>query len=486
MSRFKRLRLHRRQASPIAVPLQMVGLLAALIFLISCIFEVLVINDLYAAQHFLLALLLVVLSAWAILEVALMRPGQTVIPLGALRAVLWLQLLVALVRGLMDLRIDPHPALLGRHQAAPDFSLAIIFVSLDLLVFIMISRLVINAFAYTEFQRANQLEQQMNALERAQQALQQSEQRYRLIADWVDDVIWTLDGRGHFSYISPSIEKLSGYPPEDLLQQPLAAALQANSAPVIERACQSAWARVAQGQPVDPFRAELELICRDGSSLWIEVTMNGLYGHDHQFIGFVGVTRDIRERKSYEGELREARDAAEAANLALLSANAVLHGQATTDPLTGVSNRRHFEQALAAQISQTRRYGEPLSMLIADIDQFKMINDHFGHQLGDLVIVELARLLKANLRKADLLARWGGDEFVVMLPHTPAEEAWQLAEQLRLSMAVHVFPVVPQLTGSFGVAELQPGETAEQWFARVDSVLYAAKAAGRNQVKLSA
>ena len=476
----------RRQVSPIAVPLQMAGLLSALFFLIGCIFEVLVINDLYASQHFLLALLLLVLSAWATLEVSLIRPGAIQIPLRALRLALWLQLLVAIIRGLADLLVDPRQAGIGGSLTAPDFRLAIVFVPLDLLLFMLISRLIINAFAYTEFQRANQLQLQMSALEVAQQALQQSEQRYRLIADWVDDAIWTLDRRGDFSYISPSIEKLSGYSPEQLLQRSFASGLALTSAPVIEQACQAALAQVQRGQPVVPFRAELELLCRDGSSLWTEVTMNGLYGPDHQFIGFVGVTRDIRERKSYEGELREARDAAEAANLALLSANAVLHGQATTDPLTGVSNRRHFEQALAAQITQTRRYGEPLSLLITDIDQFKTINDHFGHQLGDLVIVELARLLKSSLRKSDLLARWGGDEFVVMLPHTAAQEACQLADQLRLSMAVHVFPVVPQLTGSFGVAELQPLETAEQWFARADAMLYAAKAAGRNLVKLSA
>ncbi len=483
---FNHLRFNRRQASPIAVPLQMVGLLSALIFLIGCIFEVLVINDLYAAQHFLLALLLVVLATWAILEVSLIRPGAIVVPLDTLRLALWLQLLVVVIRGLMDLLINPYQAVVGGPLVAPDFRLAIIFAPLDLLVFMLISRLIINAFSYTEFQRANQLEQQMTALERAQQALQQSEERYRLIADWVDDVIWTLDHRGHFSYISPSIEKLSGYTPQDLLHQPASTGLKANSVPVIEQACQAALVKVQRGRPVESFRAELELTHRDGSSLWTEVTMNGLYGPGHQFMGFVGVTRDIRERKGYEVELREARDAAEVANLALLSANAVLHGQATTDTLTGVSNRRHFEQALAAQISQTRRYGEALSLLMLDIDQFKTINDRFGHQLGDLVIVELARLLKASLRKADLLARWGGDEFVVMMPHTAAEEACQLAEQLRLSMAVHVFPVVPRLTGSFGVGELLPGETAEQWFARIDSVLYAAKAAGRNLVKLSA
>jgi diguanylate cyclase (GGDEF)-like protein/PAS domain S-box-containing protein len=482
---FPGLRISRRQAASIAVPLQMAGLLSALIFLISCIFELLVINDLYAAQHFLLALLLVVLSAWAIVEVAWIRPGAMVIPLGPLRLALWLQLLLAVVRGLIDLLMDPHPRAFAAALPQPDFGLALAFVPLDLVVFIVISRLIIDAFAYAEFQRANQLEQQMAALEQARQALQQSEQRYRLIADWLDDVIWTLDRLGCFTYISPSIEKLTAHRPEALLHQPAAAVLSASSVPLIEQAFQAALGQVQAGLPIEPFRAELEQICRDGQVIWTEWTMNGLYDPDQQFSGFVGVTRDIRERKLYDAELREARDAAEAANLALLSANAVLHGQATTDPLTGVSNRRHFEQALAAQISRTRSYGEPLSLLIVDLDEFKIINDRFGHQVGDRVIVELARLLKASVRKADLLARWGGDEFVVMLPHTGPDEALQLAEQLRLSVSVHVFPVVPKLTGSFGLAVLQAEETAEQFFARVDHMLYAAKAAGRNRVKLS-
>lgn len=482
---FPRLPISRRQGSPIAVPLQMAGLLSALIFLISCIFELLVINDLYASQHFLLALLVVVLSVWAIVEIAWIRPGAMVIPLGPLRLVLWLQLLLAVVRGLIDLLGDSHRQAFDAPLPPPDFGLALAFVPLDLVLFMVISRLIIDAFAYTEFLRANQLEQQMTALEQARQALQQSEQRYRLIADWLDDVIWTLDRHGCFTYISPSIEKLSGHRPDDLLNQPAAAVLNAASVPLIEQACQAALGQVQAGLSIEPFRAELEQIGRDGRAIWTEWTMNGLYGPEQQFIGFVGVTRDIRERKLYDAELREARDAAEAANLALLSANAVLHGQATTDPLTGVSNRRHFEQALAAQIGRTRRYGEPLSLLIVDLDHFKSINDRFGHQLGDLVIVELARLLRSSLRKADLLARWGGDEFVLMLPHTGAEEAWQLAEQLRLSMSVHVFPVVPKLTGSFGVAALEGEETAEQFFGRVDQMLYAAKAAGRNLVKRS-
>ena len=185
-------------------------------------------------------------------------------------------------------------------------------------------------------------------------------------------------------------------------------------------------------------------------------------------------------------DLRDARDAAEEANLALLAANARLHGQATSDPLTGLSNRRHFEAALADQQALSQRFEEPLSLLMVDVDQFKTINDRFGHRCGDLVLVELARLLRASLRKPDLLARWGGDEFIVMLPHTDGDRALQLAQQICVAVSVHLFPAVPAVTASIGVAEWQPGESLEQWFARADSVLYVAKAAGRNAAKLSA
>ena len=475
-----------KRLSPIAVPLQMAGFLSALIFLIGCIFEVLVVNNLYSAQYFLLSSLTVALAVWAIVEVSLIRPQPNGVPLRLLKTALWLQLLLGLVRGVADLSLV-HQKIGGLSlSSGPDFGLALIFVPLYLVLFASISRLIIHAFSYAEFLRANQLARQMEVLAEAKLALQQSEERYRLIANWVDDVIWTLDDRGHFNYISPSIGKLTGYTPGELLQQPLSVVLLEDSAQRLAEASGAILGQVELGRPIEPIRVELEQRRRDGSSFWSEVTMNGLYGSDHRFIGFVGVTRDISERKGYERDLREARDAAEAANRALLSANAMLQDQATTDVLSGVFNRRHFEEALADQITQAQSLGEPLCLMIIDIDNFKAINDRFGHQIGDMVIVELAGLLKEGLRKSDLLARWGGDEFVVMLPRTPALEAWGLAERLRRSIAGHGFPVVPQVTGSFGVAALQPEESAEDWFARVDAVLYAAKAAGRNQVRFGA
>jgi diguanylate cyclase (GGDEF)-like protein len=193
----------------------------------------------------------------------------------------------------------------------------------------------------------------------------------------------------------------------------------------------------------------------------------------------------IQELDVARQHLREARDAAELANRALLATNIQLRDQASTDSLTGLSNRRHLEMILVKEMVSSRHFKAPLSLVLIDVDNFKTINDCFGHLEGDRVLIEMARLLTARLRKSDLVARWGGDEFIVMLPRTTDREAWDLAEAIRLAVSLHGFPVLTPVTASFGVAQLQRGEALDQWFSRVDQVLYSAKAAGRNSVRLS-
>jgi diguanylate cyclase (GGDEF)-like protein len=200
----------------------------------------------------------------------------------------------------------------------------------------------------------------------------------------------------------------------------------------------------------------------------------------------LGVSRDISERKRYELELRQARDLTEQANQALRVANEELQRLATTDDLTGVWNRRHFEAVLAAEIQRAGRYGEPVSLLLFDIDHFKVINDTYGHLVGDQVLIALSHRVRNELRSVDLLARWGGEEFVVMLPHCDATQAQHLAEKLRVLIAGDPFPGVGQVTSSFGVAQFRPPESADAWLKRADDALYQAKAAGRNRVWLGA
>ncbi|MEA5417200.1 GGDEF domain-containing protein [Synechococcus sp. BA-132 BA5] len=472
----------------ITLPLQSAGLLCALIFLINSIFEVLVINYLYGSQYFLIALLLAVLSLWAFLEVALIGRRAIMPPLRILKLLLASQIVLILIRHSGDfssrsaaLSSAAIPAL------SPQFGLAIVFLPIYLLLFLAISRCLIDAFSYAERRRAKQLLRQMTILKQTKAELQASELRYRLIADNVDDVIWTLDSQGRFTFISPSLKTLLGYGPEQWIGKPLKSLLDPASSFSLESALKQ-WLK--QRQPVDAalpsHRAELEHVHRDGSLLWTEITMAPLRQEDGQLMGFVGVTRDIHIRKLYERNLSEAREAAEETNSALISANALLHGRATTDGLTGLLNRRHFEDILRAQMKTSTEYEENLSLRVIDIDNFKDVNDKSGHTLGDRILIDVSNLISASLRKSDRLARWGGDEFIMMMPRVQADEALQVANRLCESVACHTFPGGRVVTLSIGVAERRPHESLDQWFDRADAALYAVKKAGRNAARHSA
>lgn len=154
-----------------------------------------------------------------------------------------------------------------------------------------------------------------------------------------------------------------------------------------------------------------------------------------------------------------------------------------TDPLTGVGNRRRLDQALANEISRSERTGDRLSALMADLDHFKRINDTYGHDVGDKVLAAFGELLREHVRATDIATRFGGEEFVVLFPHTGREHALDTAERIRAAFAArHLEPLQDPVTASFGAAELMAGERAESLLQRLDSALYRAKHAGRNRV----
>lgn len=167
------------------------------------------------------------------------------------------------------------------------------------------------------------------------------------------------------------------------------------------------------------------------------------------------------------------------------------HELATHDPLTGAANRRELMESIERSLSLARRSGQPMALLMIDIDFFKRVNDAHGHQIGDTVLREVARRVQARLRRHDLLARFGGEEFVVLLPGTDAAGARQLAESVRRSVAdtpvaagAHAIP----LTISIGVHGRPGGQpptpaTADQMIAACDRAVYRAKDAGRNRVE---
>jgi diguanylate cyclase (GGDEF)-like protein len=170
--------------------------------------------------------------------------------------------------------------------------------------------------------------------------------------------------------------------------------------------------------------------------------------------------------------------------------NARLHRlverQAVTDGLTELANRRQFEQALAGEISRAERFGGMLALILADLDDFKQVNDRYGHQAGDEVLRRFAAVLRETVRDVDLPARYGGEEFAVLLPQTDLAGAERLAERLRQSVAERPMTKRPgalvAVTASFGVAAFPEAATPAALFAAADEALYRAKAAGKNRV----
>jgi diguanylate cyclase (GGDEF)-like protein len=155
---------------------------------------------------------------------------------------------------------------------------------------------------------------------------------------------------------------------------------------------------------------------------------------------------------------------------------------AITDDLTGLYNRRHFLDRLQGEIDRARRYEVPFGMLFIDIDNFKELNDSFGHQVGDRILAELGTVLKQWARSSDLVARYGGEEFVVLLPMTDKLRSQMAAERLRTQIEKHTFYRRKKLTVSVGIAAFPgDGETAERLLGCVDEALYMAKNTGRNR-----
>jgi len=202
----------------------------------------------------------------------------------------------------------------------------------------------------------------------------------------------------------------------------------------------------------EPLNSEVELAGNIWDTWWIPL------GEDV----YLHYAADVTRYKKMEEELR------------ILS---------VTDCLTNSYNRRFFIQKLEEEIERTRRTGSGFSLVMLDIDRFKSINDRFGHNAGDLVLKNIAELIKNRIRKIDTLARWGGEEFVMLLPETTVNKAAVLAEELRESLSRMDIPGVGRVTASFGVAGYCLGDTVDALIQRADDLMYEAKAAGRNCVR---
>jgi len=298
-------------------------------------------------------------------------------------------------------------------------------------------------------------------------ALAASEKRLEDITAAVGDGVIMLDTEGRVVFLNPAAEQMLGWPEKELPGKNLHQTVhfrRPDGSEFPETACPAART-LASG---DVVRVHDDLFIRhDGSPMPVAYISTPIM-EDGRVTGSVVAFHDITSRKLSQEALERA--------------NELLQREATMDALTGIANRRKYDDALAVEIARVRRHPAPLSVMMFDIDNFKLVNDSYGHHIGDLVLVELAQLVRNGLRFEDVFARWGGEEFVILLPQTDLAAGAELAERLRREVQRNHFSTADSVTCSFGVARLRKDDDAGGLMRRVDRALYRAKNSGRNRV----
>lgn len=294
-----------------------------------------------------------------------------------------------------------------------------------------------------------------NAIE----ALKRSEERHRLLADHATDVIWTMDLSGHFTYISPSVQKLTGFTVAELMQQQMQQLVTPDSYAQVQMQMKKAAKALHEGQAYPDYVGEVEQICKDGRRVWSEVKISGMYDAAGVFVGILGVSRDLTERRKIEERMRY---------------------MAQHDTLTGLPNRTLFSDRLQKALQYAVRHQKNLVLMLLDLNKFKPVNDTHGHAVGDLLLQQVAERLRQAVRSSDTVARIGGDEFIILLPHIDElQHVYLVADKIRHSIAqpFDIHGVEIQISCSIGVACYpQDGDTDMALSKVADQRMYQQKA----------
>jgi diguanylate cyclase (GGDEF)-like protein/PAS domain S-box-containing protein len=298
----------------------------------------------------------------------------------------------------------------------------------------------------------------------AEEKLRQSEERSRLLADSLSDVVWTMDPSGNVTYISPSVERITGYTPEEIMRRKFLKTLTPDSAIVFRAKMNEIVAALKAGRRVDPGHLELEQIRKDGSRIWIDAIYGAIYNSAGEFVSVKGVARDITERKRVEEKLRE---------LSLI------------DELTGLNNRRGFFLLATQQMKNADRFNQGIALLYADLDKMKWINDNLGHKEGDRALIDIAAIFKSSFRASDIVARLSGDEFVGLALESKDNTAEMILARLQENLHAHNLQEHRsyRLSLSVGVVHWDPKNpcSLDELLERGDKLMYEQKQAKREK-----
>ncbi len=318
-----------------------------------------------------------------------------------------------------------------------------------------------------------------------------NEDMLHTILELVSDGIWDWNANTGFVYRNPGWYEMLGYPPHSLDNNVLTweNVIHPDDYQQVMALFDDYLSQRAPG-----YQAEYRCRMQDGSYTWIEDRGYVLARNaDGSVARMVGAHRSIEDKKRLYEALERRNQSLEAIveerTRELSRVNQQLQIQleenrklAETDTLTSIANRYLLEKALPQECERAQRFRQPLSLIAMDIDDFKNINDHYGHALGDAALVQVIDSVKHCVREGDLLARWGGDEFILILPNTPLADARALAERIRHGLA-SLLPVGDfQVTMSFGVVQRFDEEQQTGLLARADQALYRSKIAGKNVI----
>ncbi|MFH1184012.1 MAG: PAS domain S-box protein [Chloroflexota bacterium] len=323
----------------------------------------------------------------------------------------------------------------------------------------------------------------VTARKRVEEALRAAEANYRSLFENSPVGIYQSTPQGRFLNVNQAMARIFGYgSPAEMIECIKNIEEQVNVDPAQRREFRR---KIEEQGSLREFRCRAKR--KDGTTIWTQEDARAVTSPDGSLLYYEGFVIDITERRRADEQLRDAQVALETMNRDLQQSLTREETLSRTDGLTGLANRLHFDERAAQEFQAAARYGRPLTIMIVDVDHFKHINDTFGHVTGDRTLVLIAQSVAADTRGADLLARMGGDELVLLLPETTAQQALPLAERIRARAGtLRVGGNAPlSISLSIGIAELcrEPMDASvEDIFRRADRALYRAKESGRNRV----
>lgn len=281
--------------------------------------------------------------------------------------------------------------------------------------------------------------------------------KYSLIFDNIRDAILLTDKAGIVADCNAATKNIFGLSKEDILGKHFESLHISSYSDIQDHGI------VSYDTHDELWSGEVTFTRRDGNTGVCETVIVPLNDENGRHTSLIIFYHEITERKKLEQELEKL---------------------ATIDKLTQVYNRVKFDELIKREVERARRYNHALSVLMFDIDLFKIVNDKHGHFVGDYVLKTTACLAKNAIRDIDYIVRWGGEEFLVIAPETPIDQAERLAERIRKTMESYKFDTVNTVTASFGVTAYKNNDTEDSLINRADIAMYKAKANGRNRVEI--